>query len=63
MGETCQHESEKLINRVKANQPILAQTGLYKILTCKKCTIFMWLAPIMSIIEKPSYNMAILTKE
>ena len=24
MSETCQHESEKLINRVKANQHILA---------------------------------------
>ena len=28
-GKTCQHESEKLINSVKANQPIFAQTCLY----------------------------------
>ena len=63
MDETCQHESEKLINRVKANQPILAQTYLYKILTCKKCIVFMWFAPIMSIKEKLSYKMTILTKE
>ena len=28
-GKTCQHESEKFISRVKANQPILAQTCLY----------------------------------
>ena len=28
-GKTCQHESEKLINHVKANQPIFAQTCLY----------------------------------
>ena len=62
-GETCHHESEKLINCVKANHPIFAQTCLYKTLTCKKCTLFMWFAPIMSIIEKPSYNMTILSKE
>ena len=61
-GETCHHESEKLINCVKANHPIFAQTCLYKTLTCKKCIIFMWFAPIMSIIEKPSYNMTILSK-
>ena len=29
MCETCQHESEKLINHVKTNQPILAQTCFY----------------------------------
>ena len=28
-GKTCQHKSEKLINSVKANQPILAQTCSY----------------------------------
>ena len=28
-GKSCQHESKKLINLVKANQPILAQTCLY----------------------------------
>ena len=28
-GKTCQHESEKLINLVKANQHIFAQTCLY----------------------------------
>ena len=28
-GKTCQHESEKLINRVKANQLIFAQTCLH----------------------------------
>ena len=28
-SKTCQNESEKLINRVKANQPILAQTCFY----------------------------------
>ena len=27
--ETCQQESEKFINRVIANQPILTQTCLY----------------------------------
>ena len=35
-GETCQHESDKIINRVKENQTILAQTYLYIILTSKK---------------------------
>ena len=28
-GEICQHESEKLVNRVKANPPILTQTFFY----------------------------------
>ena len=28
-GRTCQQESEKLISRVKANQPILAQSCSY----------------------------------
>ena len=28
-GKTCQHESEKLINLVKANQHFFAQTCLY----------------------------------
>ena len=28
-GETCQREGEKLVNRVKANQPILTQTCFY----------------------------------
>ena len=28
-SEMCQHESEKLINRVKANEPIFAKTCLY----------------------------------
>ena len=28
-GKTCQQESEKLISRVKANQPILAQPCSY----------------------------------
>ena len=41
-SETCQHESDKLINRVKENQSILAQTYLYVILS-KKCYVFMWL--------------------
>ena len=55
--------SKKLINRVKANQPILAQTFLYQILTSKKCIVFMWFAPISSIIVNTSYIMTILTKE
>ena len=35
-GETCQHECEKLINCVKLNKPILAQTRSYLVLTCEK---------------------------
>ena len=62
-GEMCQHESKKLNNCVKANQPILAQTFLYQILTSKKCIVFMWFAPISSIIVNTSYIMTILTKE
>ena len=62
-GRTCQQESEKLISRVKANQPILAQSCSYRRLTCKKCTVFMWLVPTISFIVNPSYNMTILTKE
>ena len=62
-GQTCQHESKKFISRVKTNLFNFAQTCLYWRLTCKKCTIFMCLVPIMSFIVNPSYNMTILTKE
>ena len=53
-GETCQHECEKLINCVKANKPILAQTHSYLVLTYEKYIVFLWFAPIMSIIVNPS---------
>ena len=64
VGETCQQESDKIINRVKENQTNLAQTYLYIILTSKKkCYIFIWFAPIMSIIVNLSYNMTMFPKE
>ena len=53
-GETCQHECEKLINCVKSNKPILAQTRSYLVLTYEKYIVFLWFAPIMSIIVNPS---------
>ena len=34
--ERCQQECEKLINCVKLNKPILAQTRSYLVLTCEK---------------------------
>ena len=62
-GQTCQHESKKFISRVIANQFIFAQNCVYWRLTCKKCTVFMWLVPITSFIVNSSYNLTILTKE
>ena len=53
-SETCQHECEKLINCVKANKPILAQTQSYLVLTCEKCIVFLQFAPIMFVILNPS---------
>ena len=53
-GEKCQHECKKLINCIKVNKPNSAQNRSYSALTCEKCIVFLWYAPIMSIIMNPS---------
>ena len=53
-GETCQHECEKTVNCVKANTLSLAQTRSHLVLSCEKCIVLLWYAPIISIIMNPS---------